>query len=111
MVVGIDDDPIGAGEMSIGRYRNVLHRDGIVDVAADHVEVAGPNRDDEVAMARKAAGRQLVIGNRLPTSPVANQIAALRGVDLDPLGGERGARLQTETVTPRRVDIDRKSVV
>src|SRR6202043_4001204 len=41
MVVGIDDDAVGAGEMTVGGGRDVLHRDGIVDIAADHIEITG----------------------------------------------------------------------
>src|SRR5215471_1330619 len=105
MVVGIDDDPIGARKMPVGGDRDVPQGYGIVDIAADHVEIPRLYRDNNVAMARKAPGWQFVIGNRLPAAPIADQIAALRGVDLDPLGRERGSRLQPETMTPRRVDV------
>src|SRR5215831_2739328 len=104
-VVAIDDDPIGACEMAVGGCRDMSHCDGIFDIAADHVEVARPDRDDDVAMPRKATRRQLVVEYRLPTSPVADQVTALRGIDLDPLGGEGGSGFEPEAVTPRRVDI------
>src|SRR5689334_22853924 len=80
VVVGIDDDAVGTGEVTVGGSWDVLHRDGIVDIAADHIKVAGLDRDDDVAMARKAVARQLVIGYRFPAAPVADQITALRSV-------------------------------
>ena len=83
----------------------MLHRDGVVDIAADHIEITGLDCDHDVAMARKAAGRQLVVGDRLASSPITDQIAALRGVDFDPLGRERGPRFEPEAVAPRCADV------
>ncbi len=93
--------------MAVNGRRDVPHRDGILDIAADHVELTGPYRDDDIAVPGKAAGRQIVIGDRLSASPVADEVAALRRVDLDALGSERGPGFEAETMAPRRVDIIR----
>jgi hypothetical protein len=76
VVVRIENHPVRPGEMAVDGRRDVPHRDGIVDIAADHVELAGPYRDDDIAVPGKAAGRQIVIGDRLSASPVADQVAA-----------------------------------
>ena len=106
-MIGIDDEAVRAGEMAVARRRDMLHRDSIIDVAADHVEIAGPYRDDDVAMRWKAANRQIVVGNGVPSAPIADQIAALRSIDLDPLGGQRSVRFEAETMASRRVDVVR----
>src|ERR1700730_16134632 len=76
VVVGIEEDTVRPGEMAVDGRRDVPHRDGILDIAADHVELAGPYRDDDIAVPGKAAGRQIVIGDRLSASPVEDQVAA-----------------------------------
>src|SRR5439155_26492341 len=74
-IIGVDDHPVGAGAMAIGDDRDVLHRYGIVDIAADHVEHPGMALDDNVAMPGEPAGRQIVVADRLAAAPHADQIA------------------------------------
>jgi len=91
VVVGVEDDAVRPGEVVISGGGDPLHRDGVVDIPADYVEFPRVDRDDNVAMCREAADRQLVIGNRSPAAPVADQIAALGCVNLDPLCRQRDA--------------------
>src|SRR5712691_13323707 len=64
-IIGVDDHPVGAGEMAIGDDRDVLHRDRIVDIAADYVEQPGMRLDDDIAMPGEPAGRQIVVADSL----------------------------------------------
>ena len=101
MVIGVEDDAVRPGEVAVGGDRDVFHRHRVVDIAADHVEPARLELDNDVAMPGKTAGRQLVEGHRAAAAPQADQIAALRHIGLDPLGFERNAGL----MLGRRIDV------
>src|SRR5882757_5394235 len=50
----IQHDPVRAGELSIRGDRNVAHRHGVADIAADHPQYSRPTRiDNDIAMRRK----------------------------------------------------------
>ena len=104
-MVGIEDDAVRAGQVSVYSGRYVPHRDRVVDIAADHIEFARPDRDDDVAVPRKTSCGQIVIGDWPATAPLTDQVAALRGVGLDPLGGKRGAGFEAKAVAASRVDV------
>src|SRR5260370_17304783 len=69
------------------------------------MEGSGRKRKSQTAWTGKGARGTSYVIVRRRAPPVADEIAALRCVELDPLGEERGARLETERMTPRRVDI------
>src|SRR5947209_18717925 len=91
-MIGIDDRPVGVGEIAVRGHRDVLQRYRIVDVTADHIDRAGPDRDHNVAMPREAAGRQIGVTDWLWGSRVADQIAALRRIALRRLRRDGPAR-------------------
>src|SRR2546423_12319149 len=95
-MIGIDDRPVGVGDIAVRGHWDVLQRYRIVDVAADHIDRAGPDRDDHVAMPREAAGRQVGVTDWLSGSRVAGQIATLRR------GGLPGVRRQGPPRGPAR---------
>src|SRR5438270_13923255 len=69
LVVRVDEHAVGAGEPPFRAHRDVLHRHRILDIAADHVERAGAQRDDNVAMRREPAGRQIVVADLPAAAP------------------------------------------
>ena len=69
-MVGIDHPPVRAGEPAVGPGRDVAQRDRVVDIAADDVERARTQRDDDVAMPGEVGGREVVKGDRPAAAPV-----------------------------------------